>query len=726
MAKLDLQNGGIKSKLILHVEKLVFGLAVLLVAAFIYLGTQQESIDTTPEAVKRAAEMARQNIEKQTWSEVEEDRWQPPEYQTAATRASKPIPLSPYETPQSFRVRHRESIEKRPDPELLTLTDIEVTPGFAPFAILSAARGSAGGDYMMEGGGVMGGGAMPSYGTYDEYGLGEMGQADVDAPPMLTAEQQAKFASAGGGGGTGNQIKGTHFVAITALAPLKKQLDLYDAAFKDRAGYLESRDYPSYVHFIVERREQAADGSWSEWEKKINTNTARFIANQTWAIKPEEVAPPEYIDPILTFPLPPILLFNPGDWGLHSSVPKFEPIDQYGGEMTPGMMEEGGIDGNSMPLTPDMELPGDFPAVMGGQQGGYPGMEGGMEYGYGSGMGQGMARGMNGRTTTPPKGMIQRRGGAAGGSNYGGGDYGGGMYESGGYSGGTSAYDAENKMFRFYDTTVQPNKSYQYRVQLWLEDPNNPRNLQSAPPTRALEAAVVQRVDKNRPAATRANDPRRQQQTTNAPPQHTFWRTTEFSEPSEPVRVPTSADVLTGSVDAGRTVMSRNDRRQVLRNSDPTTTVLAMKWDDTADVKAMVTKELPGISRGGTVEFQGELWVLDPGTLQFKKVGEEKDYSLKTGYTVLDIRGGEDLPGRLTNDKNEKLKAPGEILVLDNAGNIRIKSELEEIDEFSLFNFTKPEVKKSRTPDDEMDYMESGYDEYGGSGRRNRRSRGGP
>src|SRR5690606_5839773 len=114
--KLDLQSGGIKSKLILHVEKLVFGLAILLVAAFIYLGTQQESIDTTPEELKQAANSARQNIETQTWSEVEGERWQPPEYQTAATRASKPIPLSPYETPQSFRVRHRESVEKRPDP----------------------------------------------------------------------------------------------------------------------------------------------------------------------------------------------------------------------------------------------------------------------------------------------------------------------------------------------------------------------------------------------------------------------------------------------------------------------------------------------------------------------------------------------------------------------------------------------------------------------------------
>src|SRR5690606_30475881 len=134
-------------------------------------GTQQESIDTTPEEVKQAAELARANIEKQTWSEVESDRWQPPEYQTAATRASKPIPLNPYETPQSFRVRHRESIEKRPNPDLLTLTDIEVTPGFAPFAIVAAGQVNAGGGYGGEGGRT-----MPSYGTYDEYGFGEGGQ----------------------------------------------------------------------------------------------------------------------------------------------------------------------------------------------------------------------------------------------------------------------------------------------------------------------------------------------------------------------------------------------------------------------------------------------------------------------------------------------------------------------------------------------------------------------
>ena len=55
MSKLDLQSGGIKTKLILHIEKIVFGITLLLVGMFVYFGFQRDSIDTTPEEVTQAA-----------------------------------------------------------------------------------------------------------------------------------------------------------------------------------------------------------------------------------------------------------------------------------------------------------------------------------------------------------------------------------------------------------------------------------------------------------------------------------------------------------------------------------------------------------------------------------------------------------------------------------------------------------------------------------------------
>ncbi|MEW4560911.1 hypothetical protein AB1K70_00185 [Bremerella sp. JC770] len=731
MKKLDLQNGGLKSKLILHVEKLAFGLAIVLVVAFVYLGTKQQSIKTTPGDLVDASKNAQVNIEKQTWADVEEERWVPPEYQTAATRASKPIPLAPYETPSSFRVRHKESIEKRPDPALLPLTDLEVTSGFAPFAFLSPQQAGQGG-MMREGGpGMMGGGS--EYDSYSggSYG-GEMGMADVNAPPTLTPEQLLEFGQARGG--TGSKIEGKYFVAITGLAPLKKQLDMYEAAFKDRANYVEGRDYPRYVHFAIERREQNPDGTWGEWEKSINVNQERLIARHRWAFIPDEVAPPEYLDPTLSFPLPPILLFNPGEWGRHSTVPKYEPREP--GMMGEDMMSEemGGImlpEGNG-------DLPGDLPGILG--PGGAMGMRGEGGAGFMGPYGRpgrmpGMGRNGN-NMIAPPEGMMRKPTG----------NRGGGMSmsrgEGGGYGGASSMFDAENKMFRFYDTSVVPNKSYQYRVQLWLEDPNNPQNFQEAPPARALEGDVLTRLKPERDKIMKHMQTQQggmagmRGQSTQTGPQFKFWRTTDFSEPSPSVRIPSSAEVLAGSVDAGRTVYNRSNQRQILRTAEPNATVLAMKWDPKADVKALVTKELKEVTRGSMVEYEGDLWILDPATYQFRKPypidadKKEQTYTLKTGYTLLDMRGGEDTVGRYTDENNKKLKVPGEILVLDDAGNIHIKSELDEVKEFAKFNFSKPEVKiprGGRNSDDPYS-MEggSGYDDYGGDGggRRGRRGRG--
>ncbi|PQO38595.1 hypothetical protein [Blastopirellula marina] len=737
MKKLDLQDRGIKTKLILHVEKLVFGLAIALVAAFIYFGTQRETIQTKPDELVKAATNAEDNMKVSTWEKVEAERWVAPEYQAAAARASKPIPLNPYETPSSFKVRDKESVEKRPDPDLLTVTDIQLRAGFAPLAMLSTQRlgvGGYGGEEMARGGSYEGGypmsGGYPG-GGYDMYG-GEMGgETNPDAPPVLTPEQQQALGPAKAS--AGSKIEGKYFVSVTALVPLKKQLDLYNSAFKDRANYIEARDYPRYVYFAVERREQAADGSWGEWEHPINVAKERINVQTRWAFRPDEVIPPEYMDPVLTFPIPPILLFDPSEWARHSEIPKYEPRDLYNGQETEMMAEE---------IDPLMgreisDAPGEVPFATGGMMegggmGGYPSPYGGPG-GYPGQQGQMI----NGRMVmTPPPGMIQKPTGAGGGP--GSGSYGG---EGGGYPGGGSSYgngmfDAENKMFRFFDTSVQPNKNYQYRIQLWLEDPNMPEQVQQIPPVRALEPGVIARVQAERDKISKAMNMNRgggyegNMGVANQRPVHTYWRKTEFSEASPSIRVPSSADVLAGGIEAGRTVYNHNDHSKVLRNADPSAKILAMKWDPKEDVKAVVTKEIKNVSRGSAVEYKGDLWVLDPMTYTFKKPWpidtEEKnpEYVLKTGYTVLDIRGGQDTFGRFADEKNEKLKVPGEILVMDDAGNIHIKTELDEVKKFAKFNFEKPEVKRKSSS--EMDESDLGsYEEYG-SGRGGRRGRSGP
>jgi len=742
MKKLDLQKGDLKTKLILHVEKIVFGVAVALVAAFVYLGTQQERIDTTPQRVEEAAKGAEQNIAKSTWESVAESRWTPPMYQASAVRASTPMPGQPYEMPLSFRIRHKESVEKRADPKMLPLEDLEVTAGFAPMAMIDPTkRGQMGGaGYMDEMGGP--GGAPPM--GFDEYGMGARGVDESKVPPTLTPEQRQKFGGVRGGQNT--KVEGRPFVVVKGLIPLKKQLDLYDAEFKDRANYNEGRDYPRYISFKVERAEMRPDGTWADW-RGLSTEQAFTDARTKWAFKPQEVAAPWYLDPILTFPLPPLLLREAGKWGLHSEVPKYEPPDQrLGMGMGRGMaqlepeeeMPEEDENLDAAPATGPTGLPGGLPGIPGmGGRGGPGGMRGmggmggpggyDMEMDYEdpysgpSGFGPGGMTG-RGRLAAPPNTILRRTGSGAGGAgagygaedSYGGGGYGGEM-GGGGYTGGTSPYDAERKLFRFVDTTVRANTSYRYRVQLWLEDPNYPQNPQGAPTARALEQEVLSRLAEVRQKDEEIN----KQHPGLAQPWRTYYRTTEFSEASEPVQTPGSSSVLAGRVEAGRRVMQTgvaNPRVLMLR--DPVATVLGMRWDPSKEVSALVTQERKGLTRGSIIENKGDLWVLNPNTLAFEK---KENYNFRTSMMVLDMRGGEDLPGRLVDANKERLKTPGEILVMDAAtGKVAVRNELEDADEFHLFNFTKPEVKKEKKSDAPEDYYgDYGYEEEAG-GRRGR------
>ena len=49
-------------------------------------------------------------------------------------------------------------------------------------------------------------------------------------------------------------------------------------------------------------------------------------------------------------------------------------------------------------------------------------------------------------------------------------------------------------MVRFVDFSVQPGHKYRYRIQLWLEDPNRPTDLQMEPRETELSDAVKVRL----------------------------------------------------------------------------------------------------------------------------------------------------------------------------------------------------------------------------------------
>ena len=74
--KLSLGPGGLKGLFVQHIEKIVFGVAILLVLAFVFLGYRLESKleGKTPDKLQSLATTAVGNIQRPTFEEVKKER----------------------------------------------------------------------------------------------------------------------------------------------------------------------------------------------------------------------------------------------------------------------------------------------------------------------------------------------------------------------------------------------------------------------------------------------------------------------------------------------------------------------------------------------------------------------------------------------------------------------------------------------------------------------------
>jgi len=302
--------------------------------------------------------------------------------------------------------------------------------------------------------------------------------------------------STGGGGGmmgmssgtsipAGAKVETKHWVLLTGLIPYEDQLKEYISRF---ANALNSspNDYPVYFAINVERNEIGVnhpDGT-PVWVP-VNVD-AQFNSQKRWAgTSPDPVDLQSYALPprahYTASPLPP--LSNNRQFGAEVAYPPYIPLladslklqmieqqkiqrflienrrdaelDDYlkDDSMFPGMTgigTGGGMGGN----TGASQLSGMFNSAGGdgGMAGpGRGGMGGGMGGGYGDPMGGGMdsmgITGMGGNaannqwiiyTKTPPTIMIE----------------------------------AKYRLFRYFDFSVKPGKSYKYRVKLAVYNPN--------------------------------------------------------------------------------------------------------------------------------------------------------------------------------------------------------------------------------------------------------------
>lgn len=206
------------------------------------------------------------------------------------------------------------------------------------------------------------------------------------------------------------------------------------------------------------------------------------------------------------------------------------------------------------------------------------------------------------------------------------------------------------KLLRVFDYSVKPGKKYRYRVKLGLENPN---------------FGVHARYLKN-PGAPENKESKRLAK--------------EWSEPTPVVTVPEGFGVLAGSVEASREPWAK----LLLTAIKPDGVVAA------AEVR---------VQRGSVANKREKVEAIDPrdGTRQ-----PPTEVDFKTRMVVVDVFGGKMVSGpkrRLQSPIN----APGEVLLLDSAGNLIVHNDLEDLDDYEYRLPPKPEEKAEEDKDSKKD-----------------------
>ena len=112
-------------------------------------------------------------------------------------------------------------------------------------------------------------------------------------------------------------------VAVTGLVDFKQQWNAFDQSFSSGVGYYPERDKPEYQYLQVERREVNAQGepktgnagTWADISEVVSYNIPeRFPEMHQMPLAMHSTAPdvvaPENYDPITTGPVPPIVMFD--------------------------------------------------------------------------------------------------------------------------------------------------------------------------------------------------------------------------------------------------------------------------------------------------------------------------------------------------------------------------------------------------------------------------------
>ena len=355
----DLNSGGMKTFFLLHIEKLILGGSVLLLLFLFWNGWSTEKYTKSEPAKlsKLATDAAGKITETDNWNEIAE-------FRRGDDTADDRIKMAS-ETkldPNAYAVRRllgtpKATLGLRTDPILVNPTNLVAKAITGPVLIktiyspnytsaisgLPAAGavdagdgrggGGRGGGGRGGGGADRGGGGAERSGGGDDRGGdtgrgggGRNGSRDADdeegdfvgsAMSNVMLKELVGFRPAGHQAGVTGHPFVLDGVAVTGVVNFGEQFKSYEKAFRNALGYYPYRDRPVYLYLEVQRREFSADpDNQNEWE-----DISERFYDDIYAVEraPEIVSPANY-DSVLTRNIPPIVNMDYRDFSIHPQV----------------------------------------------------------------------------------------------------------------------------------------------------------------------------------------------------------------------------------------------------------------------------------------------------------------------------------------------------------------------------------------------------------------------
>ena len=134
MAKVSLDAGKIKSLFLLHIEKMVLAIIVLLLLAFVYMGYSIEGIQETPVDLEESVKIATTKMNENSWPNLAEENRPPSGHAEIVKLSDVPTPDLPYKSDKPLKPVGRNLGEKRKDPQLFPPAKLEVYAVSGPVA----------------------------------------------------------------------------------------------------------------------------------------------------------------------------------------------------------------------------------------------------------------------------------------------------------------------------------------------------------------------------------------------------------------------------------------------------------------------------------------------------------------------------------------------------------------------------------------------------------------